>query len=268
MPQTLFERMELKFVVSRAQREALTDEIARHLAPDPFGDANGAYPTVDLYYDSPDHELYWQRWRDWTSRRKLRLRVYGGGATAAAPSAFLEIKHSLDGRICKRRVALEAGEALAVAAGAPPPAGLPRGGQRLVEEIQTFVRSYALTPMAVVRCERQAFVGRDEEADLRVTFDQNVGWRRRDLVPRPDDRDMDGTVLGDDPCVLEVKVDLTTPRWLVELITREGCVMSSHSKYGAAIAASLGAPSAAPRRAASRRERRKRPASLEAAWTR
>ena len=83
MVQTLFERLELKFVISAAQRRALVAVLGERLQPDAYGDATGHYPTVDLYFDSPGFELYWERWRGLPSRRKLRLRVYGQGALTA-----------------------------------------------------------------------------------------------------------------------------------------------------------------------------------------
>lgn len=270
MVQTLFERRELKFVVSAAQRRALTAALGERLAPDPYGDKRGRYPTVDLYFDSPDFELYWERWRGLPSRRKLRLRVYGDRATAAEPASFLEIKHSLNGRVAKRRVKLAVPEALAVCRGADPAGPLSRGAQRVVAEIHTFVQSQGLVPACIVRCDRQAFVGSGEEADLRVTFDENIGWRARDLLPRPGDRDIDGLLVGSDPCVLEVKVDMAVPAWLIDLLNREQCLLRSHSKFGGAIAASglvrLVQPAApAPILAIDRARLPHRP--LETAWT-
>jgi hypothetical protein len=274
MIRTLFERRELKFVVSAAQRAAVEAELERRLAPDPYGDETGRYPTVDLYFDSPGLDAYWERWRGQPSRRKLRLRVYGGAASSAPPAAFLEIKHSLDGRICKRRVALSVPEALAVCRGEPPPERFGRGDRSVVAEVQAWVRSAELAPVCMLRCERRALVGEGSEADLRVTFDENVAWRARDLLPRPDDRDMDGQILGRDPVVLEVKVDTAVPTWLSELLTRERCLLQGHSKYSGAVVAAglLDRPAAAARPPRRRRGKRRRSAAatvgLEAAWTR
>jgi hypothetical protein len=269
MVQTLFERLELKFVINAAQRRALVAVLGERLAPDPYGGATGSYPTVDLYFDSPGFELYWERWRGLPSRRKLRLRVYGDRAAGAEPASFLEIKHSLAGRVAKRRVRLTVAEALALCQGADPTVALDRSASKVVAEIQTFVRSHGLVPACIIRCERQAFVGHGDEADLRVTFDQNVGWRVRDLLPRPGDDDVDGQLLGTDPCVLEVKVDSAVPAWLTALVTREQCQLRSHSKFGGAMAASglvrPPQPATTPRLAIDRARVPHR--SLETAWT-
>jgi hypothetical protein len=154
----------------------------------------------------------------------------------------------------------------------PPTRPSSRSAARLAAEVQTYVGEQGLRPSLLVRCERQAFVGRGEWADLRVTFDENIGWRADDLTLRPRDRRMAGLVLGTDPCVLEIKVDAAVPRWLADAVAELALVPRSHSKYSAGLdAAGLVRPPApaGPARRAVPGERPRLPrVALETVWTR
>jgi hypothetical protein len=126
-------------------------------------------------------------------------------------------------------------EAMAVCRGEEPARPLDHADRDVVDEAQHMVRAKGLVPAVVLRYERQAFGGRDEEGDLRVTFDRRVGFRMRDLVPRPDDRDIDEEILPPERVIMEVKVDERVPYWLAVLVAGAGATMQSHSKYCAAL---------------------------------
>ena len=228
--------MELKFLVTTRQRKAITRAISGHLERDPFGDAAGRYPVVSLYYDNAPRDVYWEQVQGVGSRRKLRVRVYGG-ATECPPVSFVEIKHKLDGRTVKRRAALDLPSALALCADRPTAAALEHLAHlsaaegRVVEEARAMARSRGLAPTCVVRYDREAFHGRADAPDLRLTFDDHVVYRLHDLVPVADDQDFDATLLASGTHVLEVKVARSMPYWLSSLLAAEGCLLQSHSKY-------------------------------------
>ena len=93
----------------------------------------------------------------------------------------------------------------------------------------------ALQPTCVMCYDRQAFVGHDAEESLRVTFDDRLRYRFRDLELRVDDGDFDGEILDREQSVLEVKVDRVVPYWLSVLAGRHRCVLQSVSKYAGVI---------------------------------
>lgn len=231
------DRFEIKFVITREQRTALMAELEPHLQPDGNGSSGGAYPIVSLYYDNAARDCYWERVRGVTSRRKLRVRVYGNLEGTVLPAAFLEVKQKCDGRVVKRRMPMPLESALRAAAGEPVHAVLGFAERRLVGEVQQLVRDRGFFPTCCMRYERHAWAGRDADSDLRITFDQAIGYRMDDLTPAPDDRKFSRYLLRDGQSVMEIKVTGAVPYWLTRLLGEKGCMLSSHSKYCSAIEA-------------------------------
>nr|MDQ3623339.1 polyphosphate polymerase domain-containing protein [Verrucomicrobiota bacterium] len=231
------DRFELKFVVGRTQRDLLWPHLCPHLRADENAGESASYPIVTLYYDNLDRDCYWEKARGAASRRKLRVRVYGSLDGTVAPASFLEVKHKCDRRGVKRRVKLPLETALRVAAGASVDAPLASAERRVIEEVHRFVRERDLRPICCLRFLREAFAGREENTDLRITFDSQIGYRMDRLSPQPDDRDFDRILLPDGASVMEVKVTGTVPYWLSRLIAKCGCILQSHSKYSNALEA-------------------------------
>lgn len=228
---TRFKRRELKFILDAEQRARLTADLLERMAPDPFGDSDGCYPVVDLYFDNRYQDLYWEHARGIESRQKLRLRVYGGASLTIPPHSFIEIKRKHKGRVYKQRVALPVDEALAVVAGAEPRTALDRAGNRVLEQVGWLVEFRHLRPSCVLRYDRQALRGSGDEDELRVTFDTDIRFRIDDLVPQPDDQGCDRVIMRPDRSVMEVKVSTHVPGWLAQLIHHHGCQRQGHSKY-------------------------------------
>jgi hypothetical protein len=225
------DRFELKFILSAEQRERLMPELLPHLRADQNA-VNGAhYPVVSVYYDNAERECYWDNLNGVRSRRKLRVRLYGSQCGTTPPTCFAEVKHKIEGRNVKRRARLSIDEALAVAAGEHTPATLSPGELRTVEEIHALVRLRGLKPCVCLRYDRHAYTGVDHDADLRITFDTEIGYRFERLTPVPDDRDFTSYLHAEGASVMEVKVTGAVPYWLTRLLGQTGCVLQGHSKY-------------------------------------
>lgn len=216
---TSFVRREIKFLIDARQRDALLDELSRHVSPDPHA-AAGAYQVTSLYYDSPDLRIFQQRGRARGHCRKLRLRVYGAPAAPVA-AASVEIKEHLGAWVTKRRVMLPFEVARAVCAGKGRSIAEP-----LVDEVTELVHGLALRPSCVVTYQRCAYVGAD---DLRLTFDTALacceprGERTYRLALRrfgPAQR-----------VLMEVKVANAVPHWLAAILSAQHCTPGSFSKY-------------------------------------
>ena len=228
---TRFDRKELKFVVDAVQRQRLTEQLRARLIADAHGDEEGRYPIISVYFDNADRDIYFESLQGVKSRRKLRIRLYGDSDSRASASCFLEIKHRYGSRNVKRRVAMSIDAAMAVGRGELPDLDLNILEALMVDEARRMVKSRGLKPACVLRYDRQAFRGADEEADLRVTFDDGVRARARDFQPVPDDQDFDVEILAPGECILEVKVDEVVPFWLAELLGQLGCTLQGNSKY-------------------------------------
>ena len=114
------DRFEMKFVITREQRAAISPELDQRMMPDENAGEDAYYPIVSLYYDNPERDCYWEQVRGYPSRRKMRVRVYGSLDGRLAPTIFVEIKHKCDGRGVKRRLRVPLEEAYSICDGNDP----------------------------------------------------------------------------------------------------------------------------------------------------
>ena len=231
------DRFEMKFVISRAQRDALMPRLLPHLRADVNAGDDAFYPIISLYYDNADRDCYWEKVRGQGSRRKMRVRVYGSLDGKVPPTSFIEVKHKCDSRVVKRRAQMPLEDALKVGAGQELDRELSFSDQKVVSEVHGLVHGRAFRPHCCMRYDRQAFADVNPASDLRITFDTGIGYRMHDLTPVPDDRSFSDYLLKEGDSVMEVKVTGSVPYWLPRMLGGAGCILTSHSKYCNALAA-------------------------------
>ena len=234
-----FNRYELKYLVDQRVLGQLRPELSARLDHDTHGDL-GSYPLWSRYYDTYDLRCYWEKIDGIKFRRKLRIRHYGPPHTLAADTpVWVEIKQRLNRVTQKRRARLRYSHAVALCAGLEIDSCEP-GDETLVEEVERLVREFDLRPSTAIGYTREALVGREEDAGLRVTFDTRVRARDRDL-----DLSVEGEnrfIVHPDLSVLEVKVNERVPYWLTELIARNNLQLVRMSKYCQSVDAFQRAP--------------------------
>src|SRR5690625_1273160 len=59
MVQELFKRYELKYILTRAQYHELREAILPRMAYDTYGNSDGKYNIVSLYYESDEKTIYY-----------------------------------------------------------------------------------------------------------------------------------------------------------------------------------------------------------------
>jgi len=206
----------------------LRPELTARLDHDAHGDL-GSYPIWSRYYDTYDLRCYWEKIDGIKFRRKLRIRHYGPPGTLSADTpVWVEIKQRVNRVTQKRRARLGYGQAVVLCAGHDID-GCEPADETVVDEVQRLVGEWDLRPSTAIGYTRDAFVGREEDAGLRVTFDARIRARDRDL-----DLSVDGEnrfVVHPDLTVLEVKVNERVPYWLTELIARNNLQLVRMSKY-------------------------------------
>ena len=105
-----FERRELKYRITDAQRAALEAAFGARMVPDEYGEST----ICNIYYDTADYRLIRTSLEKPAYREKLRLRSYG--VTEPGGEVFLELKKKYKGIVYKRRITLpedSAGEFIA-----------------------------------------------------------------------------------------------------------------------------------------------------------
>lgn len=75
IPETTFERREIKYILTQAQKAAFMQAVESYLHPDENG-TGGHYQLMSLYFDSPRKDFYRSRWFRLPVRKKLRIRRY------------------------------------------------------------------------------------------------------------------------------------------------------------------------------------------------
>lgn len=214
-----FMRTEEKYLLTRAQYEFLLPRISGLFTPDDYGRTT----ICNIYYDTDDWGLIRASLQKPVYKEKLRLRSYG--VPAEGDAVFAELKKKYKGVVYKRRMRLAAGQAGAFLEGSVPPAA---DGQ-IAREILWFQHFYHTTPKVFIGYDRTAYFGR-ENAELRVTFDEDLRYRQSDLDLRAGGG---GTpLLHDDPVLMELKLPGTFPLPLCRLLGEAGAYPVSFSKYG------------------------------------
>ena len=229
-------RFEHKILIDDARRAELLAHFADRLRPDTAGSADGRYPVVSLYCDTPDRRCHWEAWRGVPSRRKLRVRIYGTRDGAIPDATFVEVKHR-DGKAgAKRRVRLALAEALALVGGEAV-TGREPADERILAEVRALIAQDGYAPACVIRYDRAAYRYCDEAGveQLRVTFDQHIVARFDRLTPSVDDEGCDLAVLPRDQAVMEVKGSTSVPYELAAYLGSAGLYPRPFSKYSASI---------------------------------
>jgi len=235
----LFERYELKFVISVERKNKSLEAALPGLMKDPHG-TNAQYRVSSLYFDSPDLECYYEKLDGIERRRKFRLRYYGeinkdGEDVWNNRTAFLEIKHRIANSVFKERVQLSSEGAQQI---------LKQGDLALLGDcvdpkdknksstINTVIRSaicghYA--PITVISYKREAWMGTSDDR-LRVTFDKLC----QAYVPEnylEVSRGIGAPLIPGNYVVMEVKFNRAIPRWIRDIILQQRLQVRRFSKY-------------------------------------
>lgn len=222
-----FERRELKYRITDAQRAALEAAFGARMVPDEHGEST----ICNIYYDTADYRLIRASLEKPAYKEKLRLRSYD--VTEPGGEVFLELKKKYKGIVYKRRITLPEDAAGEFIAGRAP---LGEHGQ-IGREIEYFTAFYApLLPAVHLSYERSAWFSR-EDRDLRITFDKNIRFRQEDVsltLPAGGRR-----ILPEGELLMEIKAAAAIPLWLVSELDTLGIYQSTFSKYGEAYKAIL-----------------------------
>jgi len=223
-----FNRYEIKYLVPGVEVPALRAELTSRLyLDDNCGD--GAYGVWSVYYDTSLLRFYWEKIEGLRFRRKLRIRHYGDRSSVDDDTmVYVEIKQRVNRVTQKRRVALpyrlarQLCDHRVMVEHSPPQ-------RAFLEEVLELVCGLDLHPVAMTGYRREAFVGRDADAGLRVTIDQRVRGRDRDfhLGAEAENRLIVPAKLS----VVEFKANERVPYWLTDLAARSNLSVVRMSKY-------------------------------------
>ena len=216
----VFERHEIKYMITDDQREKILKGLEGRMIPDPHGEST----ICNIYYDTEDRKLITRSLAKPAYKEKLRLRSYG--IPKADSTVFPELKKKVEGVVYKRRCAMTLQEAEAFLNRREMPS---ENGQ--VQKELAYARDfYGLRPALFLAYDREAFVGR-QDPEMRMTIDRRIRFREDHLSLSEGDGGEELDLNGD--YLLEVKVNGALPLPIVRIFNRLGIYPASFSKYGA-----------------------------------
>ena len=213
-----FKRYEKKYLLSPEQYRALRASLEGRIRPDQF-----AHSTVcSIYFDDERFSLIRHSLDKPVYKEKLRLRSYG--VPGSRDPVFVELKKKYDGVVYKRRITMEARDAVPYLSGAKP-----GDGSQISREVDWFLQFYRPAPKVFLAYDREAWAAADG-GELRITFDTGIRVRSNDVDLRSGDHGV--PLLEDDRILMEIKIPGAAPLWLARLLSENRISSTSFSKYG------------------------------------
>lgn len=228
--QSVFERIEKKYLITPAQYEALMPRLGAAMAPDAYG----RHTIQNVYFDTKDYTLLRHSIEKPIYKEKLRLRSYG--IPSADDTVFVELKKKFDGIVYKRRapMSLRQADAYLIHNRAPQ-------SQQILREIDCFRALYPVIPRVYIAYERTAWAGL-AIPELRVTFDESLRWRAapsRDALMSLFKGDPGSPLMDEARILMEIKIPGAMPLWLSHALSDLAIFPTSFSKVGTCYARHL-----------------------------
>lgn len=217
-----FKRYELKYKMNRQQKENILQSMNAYMKLDQYGRTT----IRNIYYDTDTYRLIRRSLENPAYKEKLRVRSYcpANGDTPV----FVELKKKYQHVVYKRRLVCPQAEVIKYFGSGNP---LPDHSQ-IGNEIRYFWQYYkTLHPAVFLSYEREAYYALDG-SDLRVTFDENILYREKDLNLGSA---VYGTpILEEGQILMEIKTSGGIPLWMSRALTGNHLYKTSFSKYGTA----------------------------------
>lgn len=227
--QAVFKRYEIKYLITREQKQAILGAMAPYMRPDKYGRST----IRNIYLDTDDYILARHSIARPDYKEKIRIRSYK--KAEADSEVFVELKRKCDHVVYKRRIALPEADAMKWIAGSRNDAierECKAASAQVTDEIEYFCSLYpGLRPTVYLSYDREAYRMNDG-SDFRVTFDSNIRTRNYDISL---ESDVYGTTLLDeDKVLMEIKCSGGIPLWMTEALSAGHIYKTSFSKYGTA----------------------------------
>ena len=220
--QKIFKRYEYKYMLTLEQQTELKELMKQYMIADAFGRST----ICNLYFDTPQYLLIRRSIENHVYKEKIRLRTYGQATPET--NAFIELKKKYKKVVYKRRISAsyeDAMQYLCQRADVIP-------HSQICSELDYALSLYhEIQPAMYLSYEREAFYGKDDH-ELRITFDQNILWRIKDL-------NLTSPVYGREllqpgQVLTEIKIGHAMPLWLNHFLTEHHIYRTSFSKHGTA----------------------------------
>lgn len=220
--QKTFKRYELKYLLTKEQKQQIQCAMEAYMKLDQYGRTT----IRNIYFDTETYRLIRRSMEKPSYKEKLRVRSYQ--QAGPADLVFVEIKKKYDSVVYKRRLTLSEEKVMdSFYSGKPLPVQ-----SQIGDEISYFRKYYGdLYPAVFLSYEREAYYALDG-SDFRVTFDENILYREQDIS-------LGGGIYGQpilekNQTLMELKASGGIPLWMTNVLGKNHIFKTSFSKYGTA----------------------------------
>lgn len=239
----VFNRREIKYLISNEDKDALLSIIGQYMESDPYNKDGKPYSICNIYLDTESDELIRKSLEKPAFKEKIRLRSYG--TAKPGDKVYLESKKKFDSVVNKRRTAFlleeayeyfESGKIREDREQAENPGNAPKMNKQVMQEIDYIMNFYRLSPRVFISYDRLAFFEKNN-SDFRLTIDTNIQTRRKNLrleVPA-----YGRQLLPEGKWLMEAKAFKAFPLWFVHFLSERRLFSTSFSKYGSEYTAHL-----------------------------
>lgn len=229
METEVFNRIEKKYIINRTQKKQLLRAVRKNMNKDNYHKSE----VYNIYFDNQNYDSIINS-IDWIDfKAKIRARNYQG-----YDRVFLEIKTKIydpeENIGYKRRVKISLHDyeelvnnnktlAELIQKNEPSPRNI-----QIAKEIDYLIKKLDLSPRILVMYNRESYKNND---NLRITFDENLRYRNKDLSFIPQKND---TMYFKDNynTIMEVKAHGVIPLWLANVMTEAKVYPKQFSKIG------------------------------------
>lgn len=238
-------RIELKFLLNFHEYHSFRERLTFYASRDSHATANGKYPVLSRYYDTPDLEFFRDKLEGEYTHIKIRTRCYSRSLTASQ-KMFLEAKIKLNKRQMKVRIPFNcsgtAGEDGTGNHGSNSlgdhnvAASILRSGHEDLLFFEEFCSRKMLQPTCNVYYDREAFSLTSGTQKIRLNFDSNLLFLHRNEVTVKDELIESRQMLHPGTVLLEIKHNQSAlPGFLQQELHGIQASLTSYSKYANSI---------------------------------
>ena len=215
----VFQRVEKKYLVTEEKYNMFIEKIKPYMKLDAYG----MHTICNIYYDTENFDLIRKSLEKPKYKEKFRIRSYG--VPSLDDKVFLEIKKKYKGIVYKRRISLTLKQAQDYLEN-----GIrPNADSQILKEIDYFLNLYDLDKKVYLAYDREAYFGIEDD-NIRVTVDKSIRSRFNNLDLSSGD--YGELLLPNGYRLIEIKVPVSYPLWLVKILSELEIYPSSFSKYG------------------------------------
>ena len=217
-------RHEYKYPLTHGQIMIEDAKISAVALKDVHVGKDGYYNIRSLYFDDYENSCYMDNENGVDNREKYRVRIYDHRRERIS----LELKRKIRGKTSKSSCLITESQCRQLMDGIIP--NDIRPDQQVLCKLSLLMAVRLMRPAVIVDYDRVPYVYRQQDANVRVTFDSNI-TSVSNVQSFLDEKVSGRGVLPAGQALMEVKFDSFLPDEIYHLLQLDGLVASTFSKY-------------------------------------